>query len=866
VHRRADTIEVAPPPNRAPRLNPFAFPSDTDFRFVLLIISVLSATVLLYSLLYDVLPPTAEYKRAEYARCVDEARAAHPGQSLVAQMGQLLVHSECTARTDAVQAGFMLGGLVLVAALALGAYWLSPGRVLRSRRLEMLPVEDASDLLDYLENLCRETGLSCPPQFVSNPLDRSTSGLAFGRRGRYYVGLGGGLVDRFYTDRDIFRAVVLHELAHLRNGDVDKAYATVATWHAFLIAALAPCGLVLLLSLPQAVDLVAVAWRVLALAALVLLMRNAVLRARELDADARASIWDGPVALGRVLESLPRPPGPTQKSILRVHPDPVERRRSLQETERLLRMGFWDGFGTGCAGGIAMLNITALLNLVVTANILVLAPLTAALVVASLTVGVVGMGVWRSTFAGLATGEPARGAGRLGLGLGLGLMLGQKLSFADGPHGSYWSYFPAPMDPMPVPSEYQIGFELVWAGLLLASMFFFLRWVAAGASTWLEVSIGDPSPRPAYRAGLVVAGGLLVAWLGVLYAIHFTVTASMQLGTGFMQAVLDEMQSAAPGATAPPEVLGMGMDLITAGHLAASIMVVSLWAVPLAPWLRRRNAAAVPSSWAFLDPVAEPLSLSPQAPLRPDRALRWALVGGATFWAITSLVFAVCIAAEQWSQSIFIPGDQGLGGTVVRASDVLDVWTVSGQLAFAVLLQLGLAAIVPVRVARLGALHGLLATCVSGWIMAVGAIGIPALLSARMVEVQRWSVSVEPWVAWSHANVFTTWGPLLILPVAKLASVAAAHVRRRSVPIPRPGGGPIDNGWLPAISSVTMALALVFAPTAPSRGDLVYVVPQDDSTVVGVAQFSEGPAQAPSVSAGAVATASLWKRGAHVLT
>jgi hypothetical protein len=38
------------------------------------------------------------------------------------------------------------------------------------------------------------------------------------------VALGGGLVTQFYSDRPRFRAVVLHELAHLRNADVDKIY------------------------------------------------------------------------------------------------------------------------------------------------------------------------------------------------------------------------------------------------------------------------------------------------------------------------------------------------------------------------------------------------------------------------------------------------------------------------------------------------------------------------------------------------------------------------------------------------------------------------------------------------------------------
>ena len=48
---------------------------------------------------------------------------------------------------------------------------------------------------------------------------------------------------QFYTDQPAFRAVLLHELAHLRNGDVDKTYLTLAIWRAFVAGALIPFAL-----------------------------------------------------------------------------------------------------------------------------------------------------------------------------------------------------------------------------------------------------------------------------------------------------------------------------------------------------------------------------------------------------------------------------------------------------------------------------------------------------------------------------------------------------------------------------------------------------------------------------------------------
>jgi len=86
----------------------------------------------------------------------------------------------------------------------------------------------------------------------------------------------------------VFRAIMRHELAHLRNGDIDKTYFSVAIWWAFVITALVPFAASFVR--PFAVSFIFqdltlylnIILRVLALTALVLLMRNAVLRAREI--------------------------------------------------------------------------------------------------------------------------------------------------------------------------------------------------------------------------------------------------------------------------------------------------------------------------------------------------------------------------------------------------------------------------------------------------------------------------------------------------------------------------------------------------------------------------------------------------------
>ena len=110
---------------------------------------------------------------------------------------------------------------------------------------------------------------------------------------------GRRLILRYDTDRAGVRAVVLHELAHLRNRDVGKTYLTIAIWWAFVATALLPF---VALVVHPALFYTPLRWSlrrfdghwaqvgyqvgsVLVLTAVVYLTRNAILRTRETHAD-----------------------------------------------------------------------------------------------------------------------------------------------------------------------------------------------------------------------------------------------------------------------------------------------------------------------------------------------------------------------------------------------------------------------------------------------------------------------------------------------------------------------------------------------------------------------------------------------------
>jgi Zn-dependent protease with chaperone function len=715
-----------------PRLNPFAFPSDTAFRFVLLIVSVLGSSLLLYAAIFEALPPTREFKRIQYEACARQFDPTDFSGSYAERLARVLAYGDCTSAADRVEALWVLGGVALVLAVAAGLYWTSPRRRIRQHRL--VPLDSIPELTSSLSDLCREAQLQPPPAFVWSPLSRMPTGLAFGNLKQQYVSLSGGLVKQFYTDRPAFRAVVLHELAHLRNADVDRTYVTVALWQAFLLAALLPFAASQVVSGRTLAELADVSWRIAPLAALVYLTRNAVLRAREVYADVRASTWDGPSgALRRTLEALPRPTRHWWQRLSQVHPGPVDRRRTLDDTRPLFDIHVWDALGTGLAAGIALPNVVVLLGMLVPMPIAITRPLTAALICAPLVVGVVGLGVWRATFAALAESRRPRGAGRAGAALGLGLVLGQELSVAAVEFGRGQG----PIADFPVTS-----LNAIWGALLVVMLFLFCRWIAAAALAWLEVTADDPSPGEAYRIGLAIAAAFLAAWLGVLFFVYLAVRTA-----GNVVSLSDLEQQVLAETDAPDAATVIGSDPLVQSASAtligidvlAIVSIVALCAYPLAAWLwRHRRVAPTFATWAFLDPPPEPIPMPLFPPLRPGRALAVGIIAGLIYCVATFLVYLTNRADPE----------------------ALAAWTQVGTIALAVVLQAVVALVVAVWLPRLSALHALFAALVSAAIMGLATLGILAAFGLL------WD---DAYLTLFFVSAFVIGGASVALPVALVA-------------------------------------------------------------------------------------------------
>jgi TPR repeat protein len=685
-------------PVRRPRLNPFAFPSETTLRFVLLVIFVLCGSFRLYG----------EFKESDplAKECVSHAlwqlskvdmsiptNVDRNAETVKRDLMPFLARCAALMRPELV---WKVGGMCLVVLGAALFYYLYPIWKLRTARLEHVSSSGLLELRNELHDIAQKAHL--PDQvFVWNPLATGLP-VVFGRRDKYYVSLSGSFVSQyFYRDRAAFRAIILHELAHIDNGDVHKTYLTMSLCLAFFTTAVAPAFFIsfwhlALLRWWEATSLVlnSVLWT-----GVITLSGLAVLRAREYYADVRASAWDRESQMVRVLAGLLAPVRKGWRGYFQFHPYPEQRRRVVEDPSRLFRLGFADAFGIGIAAWFIVGEVSSGAALFMPSDpwmmfvFLSSIKLVVPVVVFSFAIGAIGIGVWRTAFGSLLKGDPpSKGTGWLAVAFVTGTLPGLIISVAD--------LVSQPFQEHPIPFSRWTLILLVQVltdvGLLLPCLLIF-RWLTQVVSAWFEVVLRSRSPRPILLASV---GTTLILVVGVLALVSFVV----------MLTVL-----AAPWRQGDPTFV-YGYAAFAGGPIV--IASIAVWAFPLAAlWWQKQVTPGPPAQWVFLDGAA------PDVPTQPEVRVRGALVTG----AIMGLLFLFLIELVYFKK--YLP--TGIGHGISSAFD----WhaaistQVFGHGSFtltipAVVSQALAAAIVAARRQRLCAVCGLFAASVAGFIIVAG--------------------------------------------------------------------------------------------------------------------------------------------------
>lgn len=219
------------------RSGAFALPVSTSFRFTLLIAAVAASSFLVYQGIY-LATARGSALISLMLRCRNQALAQHPS-GLIATNNALQQAAVCYSGGDRAEGLWGLLGVGVLLVVAGVIFLAQPWWYRRRRRLTELTGVGAADLVSRLEGMRQRAGTG-PVVWLLQPLDARLSAFAFGWPRRRFVAISGGAAVAAVRKPAAFDAVILHELAHIKNRDIDQTYLALAIWRAFVVAALLP--------------------------------------------------------------------------------------------------------------------------------------------------------------------------------------------------------------------------------------------------------------------------------------------------------------------------------------------------------------------------------------------------------------------------------------------------------------------------------------------------------------------------------------------------------------------------------------------------------------------------------------------------
>ncbi|MEI7056705.1 M48 family metalloprotease [Nocardioides sp. CCNWLW239] len=486
-----------------PERDPFRYPSGTTVRFGVLVLSAVSLGVPAISERVASLPG---FLRGEFAGTATRNHQVHDCYARLYQNGEEdpSAFAACGVVSPVPLWVFAvaLAGFVVV---VLAVYWLIP--VLRVRRRGYVAIPYA-DLRAELDGLREMAGVGHEIRWLIDPANPRPEALAFGRIGRRYIMLSAGVVALRSRQPAAFRTIVLHELAHLRNRDVDLAYLAIAVWRVTMpIAALEVFGSVFapLVYSSNPGQLIAGsvgAVQTILLIVMVPILRNGLLRTRELYADARVRLWTSSDEVDDFFSThaAAAPRGRRRRRALSTHPDLGVRRAALRDDSRLFQVRIAEAFATGLVFGIFYTQIIRISDFRPNSEE------TTWSFVAVRVVAVLLVGVWSIAALRALQTSPAdrRGSAMIpsAVGLGLGWSLGAGVLNLD----VAWNLYNVRFGVLGL-----CCWVLASVGLAIVGS----RYVHSVIRTWFHPG-DDSRPRGAWLGPAAIALGLVLVVSGVL--------------------------------------------------------------------------------------------------------------------------------------------------------------------------------------------------------------------------------------------------------------------------------------------------------------------------------------------------------------
>ena len=611
----------------APRLDERMMPAGTRARFGLVVVlALVTSAKMALEVAYSV--TSKRSTRCELAAGIDVFRASPDQSTLLARVTQYSAYTKCEARFATPPTAWLpVGWPVLVLVVAVLAFYAD--RRWKTRRSRVSPLTEFDDrasgfaISEEVTRLKEQAGVRAAVSCVVDLTSEARSATVLGSTGHPVLCLHFGLVMQRLrnaadgTDDPEFRAVLLHEFAHIRYGDVSAARGTMAVWRAFVLVALLPYLVISGVqvtygTVPQGLNGInPVDARdiliTLVLAALGYLARCDVLRNREIYAD-REAVRNGadkqcwPTSTTDAVSWRERA-ARRFAGLWRNHPGWDLRAVSLDDPHALFVVQAMPMFLAGVAAALIDTDVQYVDYVYFLSSPWLGSPWAAQAAVALpavLITLIVGVALWRLVAydghggSAAATGPRARVTGfRTGLWLGAGIVVGD---LAAG-QGTIRQLVPARPEMLLLVLAAGVGFA-VWtvqcAGALLArSPGQIPRWVMTVglAGSFLALSwwfawwalAGGP-----YSTGISISHSGYLQYMKYRYGQSLVHPAILTVVSWF-QFVLNQL-------------IGPPLDLLA---------VAAAWMIPLLAWVRRPGAPTdglpslrVPLIWAAAGTVA----------------------------------------------------------------------------------------------------------------------------------------------------------------------------------------------------------------------------------------------------------------------
>jgi Zn-dependent protease with chaperone function len=524
--------------------DPSILPSDLSVRFLVLLLLILASTASIYGYLALKAGPATERRAADCLSGTNLQRLPRIEPGITHQLvGSTEPVVACVKPDMTGVVRWETIGILLVIAVTYLSYRAAPLRRTefpnglvrflagRARRGRLRPLGDYdAEATAEVAALIDRLGLAPAPTVLVHP--HGGSSFVFGTSRRPFLCLAGGLVRRRRNDPHQFTAVVLHELAHLKNRDNRPTYLTTAAWWSFVALAVVPY-LALLVAprlwydpfgwrpsdLAASVENLHTTMSVAALVAVVYVTWLATLRSRELNADATAGCHDTDGVLLRYMERTSVDKPIRRPMFLRKHPSLDRRRSAVADPLTVPALSFAQMFGAGIGVSVLSHNLGTLAwqALLAVGFNPVPSPQTTFILLTVVAVGnigpvgalawLAGVTAWRARLRALVRPQKPP---TLQMALGLGLVAGEPTAVSSA-NASRWGIFDGVGDG--AVSSAVIS-ALVLVGLLAALS----RWSWDNAGAWLPVVRG--SVRQACGWSAAIATIAVLPWYATWWAMH----------------------------------------------------------------------------------------------------------------------------------------------------------------------------------------------------------------------------------------------------------------------------------------------------------------------------------------------------------